>query len=318
MKPRLAEQMAADWQRTDQGLTPLAQGPPRVLMLEVTNHCNLACRFCYNRQARRERGYLSLDLARIALDQARDLGVGELALYSTGEPLLHPELDRLTALGKERGFYTYLTTNGLALTLDLGRRLAEAGLDSLKLSLDAGDREAYRRIKGRDAFDQVLANLAGIREISRELGRPRIICSFVQTRDNLPGLAAFRALAGPWADDLLVTWPVNLGGKVRPGAPEGAGPGERRPCRMLWDRLVVCHDGRLTPCCVDFEAELCFARLGQAPLSELWNHPRLVAWRKAHLAGDLAALPPCRACDAARVQTPERLLAAQAPAGEER
>ena len=55
---------------------------------------------------------------------------------SGGEPTLHPELDAIIRRIRERGAIATLITNGLLLTPERIRRLNEAGLDYLQISID--------------------------------------------------------------------------------------------------------------------------------------------------------------------------------------
>src|SRR5262245_56340428 len=77
------DDVEADWKAE-------APIPPKI-MFELTNACNHRCIFCYNPKMKREAGYLTRDAFLRIGREARSLGVTELALYTTGESLLHPD-----------------------------------------------------------------------------------------------------------------------------------------------------------------------------------------------------------------------------------
>src|SRR5205085_11652965 len=64
-----------------------------------------------------------------------DLGTTIITI-SGGEPLLHPELDRIIAHVRRRGMIAGMITNGYLLTVDRIRRLNRAGLEHLQISID--------------------------------------------------------------------------------------------------------------------------------------------------------------------------------------
>src|SRR2546422_3733451 len=66
-----------------------------------------------------------------------------------------------------------------------------------RVSLDAATRETYRRLRGVDQFDRVVANVRRLVELERERGRsvPRVSLWFTASRANLDELSAFVQLA---------------------------------------------------------------------------------------------------------------------------
>jgi MoaA/NifB/PqqE/SkfB family radical SAM enzyme len=106
---------------------------PLLVQLVVTRRCNLACGYCdeYDDFS----GPVELALLERRIDHAAGLGTIVLTLTG-GEPLLHPGLDRLVARAVAGGMVCTLISNGYALTRDWVRRLNEAGLSLLQMSVD--------------------------------------------------------------------------------------------------------------------------------------------------------------------------------------
>ena len=77
--------------------------------IEITNVCNLQCDFCPT--TKRKSAFMKVDLFSKILDQIK--GHTEyIYLHVKGEPLLHPELDKLLDISYEKGFKVNITTNG--------------------------------------------------------------------------------------------------------------------------------------------------------------------------------------------------------------
>lgn len=133
-----------------------------LLQMEVTNACNHRCVFCPNEDSSRKRRMLDVNLARRVMEECVGfLGNNKkICFHMNGEPLLYKPLPELVAYSKELGYdYSFVTTNGSVATDELLTELFEAGLDSIKFSINAGTRETYRKIHGADDFDNVISAL---------------------------------------------------------------------------------------------------------------------------------------------------------------
>src|SRR6202011_6111269 len=82
--------------------------------------------------------------------------------FSGGEPLLHPDLDRLIEHVRSRGIIAGLITNGYLLTPQRVNQLNDAGLDHLQISIDnvMPDDVSKKSLKVLDKKLQILADYA--------------------------------------------------------------------------------------------------------------------------------------------------------------
>ena len=126
------------------------------VLLEVTKHCNLRCRFCFANG-----GCVADDPPLDELKEAvRDIAVrcGQpLLQLSGGEPTLRDDLPVLVRFAKEAGIrYVQLNTNGLRLARepDYARQLAEAGLDIVFLQFDGLRDEIYETLRGAALLEE--------------------------------------------------------------------------------------------------------------------------------------------------------------------
>lgn len=70
----------------------------------------------------------------------------------------------------------------------------------------------------------------------------------------------------------------------------------RRPCPGIFSHLGVVWDGRVSPCCRDFEAQILLGSVLDTPLPRLWTGERLRDHRLAHIDGRFHDVPRCGDC----------------------
>jgi MoaA/NifB/PqqE/SkfB family radical SAM enzyme len=94
---------------------------------------------------------------------------------------------------KARSVYVLFNTNGTVLNEKNGRALIDAGLDELRVSLDAANRRSYLAIRGKDYFDRIVRNVRAFRALQDREGheRPRVSAWITGLRETLPELPAF-------------------------------------------------------------------------------------------------------------------------------
>lgn len=266
--------------------------PCRNLLIEVTNACNHHCVFCANSKMRRRHGFIEPAIAEKVLREAYALGTRDVGFYAMGEPLLDKNLARYVRFAKDTGYaYTYITTNGALMDEARCRELLDAGLDSIKFSMNAGTREGYLKVHGRDDFDLVLKNLKNIADLrAREGVDVKLYVSCVQTSLTAGEADALRSETERYVDE-VVFYPVyNQGGmmyEVNNGLMISEPPKLKPPCPLPFNSLTVTCEGFVTACCVDFEANLVVADLHKTTLAEAWASPLFKKLRQMHLRGDL-------------------------------
>jgi MoaA/NifB/PqqE/SkfB family radical SAM enzyme len=166
--------------------TALAPELPRQLYIEVTNRCNSLCASCpltYDHFLPFEpKHHLTWPQFRRIVDQLPR--IERAVLHGIGEPLLNPNLPRFVAHLKQCGAHVLFNTNAVLLDQRRGDALREAGLDELRVSLDAATPALYHRLRGIDKLQQITANLRAF--VARHGGeRPRVSLWFVGMQENL-------------------------------------------------------------------------------------------------------------------------------------
>lgn len=91
---------------------PKSKKPFKKAYLEITSQCNLDCSFCP--KTSRPPQFITVEQFDYLLGQVQPL-TDFVYLHLMGEPLLHPQLDRLLELCAQRELKVSLTTNGTLL-----------------------------------------------------------------------------------------------------------------------------------------------------------------------------------------------------------
>jgi MoaA/NifB/PqqE/SkfB family radical SAM enzyme len=202
--------------------TEIAQRPPVCLYLEVTNRCNLLCTTCPRTYEELEPpADMRWDLFTSSVDQVPALA--RAVLHGVGEPMLVANLPQMVRYLKDRGVYVLFNTNGTVLSERHGRALIDAGLDELRVSLDASNRESFKAVRGRDYFGRIVRNVRAFRELQeRERHtRPQVsvwLTGLKETVEQLPEFVKVAAEIGVKEVYLqrLVFFAESAIGKARP------------------------------------------------------------------------------------------------------
>lgn len=130
---------------------------PSLVDFQITDRCHLDCPHCYASSTSQGEHAPIADIL-FALEQIADVGAYQVALGG-GEPLLHPDLERVLTRCHELGLVPNLTTSGL----HLGERNLALIADycgAVGISLEGvGDAFDVYRKSGFARFQQVLAKL---------------------------------------------------------------------------------------------------------------------------------------------------------------
>lgn len=140
---------------------------PPVLILSVTNDCNLACKGCYACGQQRDRSAeLSMDDIRRVVSEAAELGVC-VTMIAGGEPLLKPGILKLPAAHPEMLFIMF--TNGLLLDTIAAQGAAHLRNLIPVISLEGGRALTDER-RGNGTYDAVTRVMAQLDAERRMFG----------------------------------------------------------------------------------------------------------------------------------------------------
>lgn len=278
--------------------------PINDLRIELSNICNHQCIFCANRKMTRKKGFIDEAFLKRILQEAYDIGFRGVGYYSTGEPFVSKNLKEYVRWAKKIGYqYVYITTNGAAVEFDKIKEVINAGLDSIKYSINGVDRDTYILIHGKDDFDRVIENLKRTYEYKQTLERKlNVFVSFAVTRYTEGRVEEFISKYKDYTDDIITANVINMGGYVPEvneylltGSTTDFDEGMTIPCYSLWNAVIITWEGYLTACCADFQNYFIYADLKTTSIKEAWHCDVIKNLRKKHLSGDIQGTP-CISC----------------------
>lgn len=285
---------------------PLHAKYPKNLMVEVTNACNLKCIMCDNRKMKRKKGFMDLDTYKLVLDNAKEIGIEMVGLYTTGESLLHPQIFDFIKTAKGMRFkYVYLTTNGIPLNEEKIDKIFESGLDSIKFSIDAASKGVYERLRPGGNFNVLYKNVKMLREMrDRKNSGLKIYASFVLTNENYHELKEFKEFWRGLIDEIILYIVTNQASHQTKEfdelVPENLKnmiiKNKEKYCNRLWNRIIVTYDGKFTICPEDFEAEMLYGDIHEGPMKEAWNNEKMKKFRLMFKTGNFDLSPRCKTC----------------------
>ena len=271
----------------------------RKVYLEISNICNLSCRFCPG--TKRAKKSLNEEEISVLLPKIRPY-TDYLYFHLMGEPLLHPKLERFLELAGNHGFKVILTTNGTLLKSKQEMLLASPALHKINISL-----HAFEANDLAVPFTEYLADCFtfGRAAAGKKLVVYRLWNNGGEDAQNDEILRTMKMyFPGNWVRERLGTriadrtyleygdkfdWP-DL------SAPEGS---NRLFCYGLRDQLGVLCDGTVVPCCLDHEGDLALGNLLTQDMEEILNSSRAKAIYEG-FSNREAAEELCRKCGYAR------------------
>jgi radical SAM protein with 4Fe4S-binding SPASM domain len=143
---------------------------PRLIFWEVTKGCNLRCIHC-RATATELSSPLDLPTAKALnlIEQVSQYAKPILVL-SGGEPLFRADIFELARFATDRGLRVALATNGTLVTEEVARKIVDAGVRRVSISLDganAATHEAFRGIPG--AFEAALKGFRNLQALGMSL-----------------------------------------------------------------------------------------------------------------------------------------------------
>jgi MoaA/NifB/PqqE/SkfB family radical SAM enzyme len=125
---------------------------PYSVMFEITERCNLGCKFCYLGRMKNTESDMPIKKVFNLIDQLEEAGCMEVILLG-GEPLIRKDFSRIYKYIKQKGMLVTIWTNGTLITPRIADLFKKYLPHHLRISIYAGSYEGYEKIAGNgDAF----------------------------------------------------------------------------------------------------------------------------------------------------------------------
>lgn len=288
----------------------LVAAPPAPISakIEISPRCNFRCDYCALRsRAAQPKQDMDFDRFRRITFELKTVGVKEIGVFHLGEPFMGPGLlvECIRYLKRELAMpYVFLTSNASLAFPDAVEACMQAGLDSLKWSINATDTAQFERVMGVSGrmFNWALMNIRAAWELRQARGyATRLYASSIRydgaQQVGMATLLAERVI--PYVDQHY--WlPLYSGGAFasereaalgyRPSAGNQGRIGALReplPCWSIFTEGHVTADGRMSACCFDATDNWIMGDLTKQSFMDAWHSPDFVKLRAAHLNKDV-------------------------------
>ncbi len=200
-----------------------------------------------------------------------------LYFHLMGEPLLHPELEKLLNIAADMGYKVIITTNGTLLSGQGELLLASAAVHKVNISLQSFEANIGGQLK---AYVESCAAFA------RRMGEKGKLC--VLRLWNSGGLESLNGqIEGMLENEFPKPWRESRGSRaladrvwLEPGEKfdwpdmDELDRGESCFCYALRDQAGVLCDGTVVPCCLDHEGDIALGNIFESSMEEILSSPR--------------------------------------------
>ena len=285
--------------------------PPLFYSIEVTNVCNYSCKYCPqgNPESHNiKKGRMELNLFEDILKSISKLKpVAQIYLTGSGEPLLHPELEKFITHSNQYGFIPSFSSNGSLLTKERIDSLIRSGKFSLTVDFSP-DKKIYETYRAGGNWDTVYKNLKSLLHAKKEMGgdypkieirdmstialssseeRERSLADLKKMFDNLP-VNRFSKLK-------VHRWTGNIDKRI---ASNDGKRNKYKLCTHPWSIFVITWNGEVIPCCRDFGSEYVIGKInGANDIPKIWNDDKIRSLRKSLGEKKPQEIIICKDCD---------------------
>lgn len=291
---------------------------PKSVKIELTGRCNYRCGFCALVQRDKQprlRDDMGLDFFKAITKEMFESGVEEIGVFYIGESLLCPQLtmDAIRYL-KEIGVpYVFLTTNGSLCTPEIAEGLMNAGLDSLKFSINASSDEQFEEVMGvkKKLYWKSQEYVKSTWEVRERIGASTRLYASSIYYDGEQGkqMEAIVERIKPYVDEHY--WlPLYSFGSVaaarekelgfRPTAGNQGRLGAMRAPLPCWNAFTEGHvraDGTVSLCGFDADGRFGVGNLHGDTWMNIWHGEKFREIRRHHLRKDVTGTV-CETCAA--------------------
>jgi radical SAM protein with 4Fe4S-binding SPASM domain len=309
---------------------------PLCICIEPTNICNFKCLMCW--QSTEEYKYeggpffnMDMDLFhKILVDiqafcKKTKKKIKLVKLYSTGEPLLHPEIATMLREIKEADICNQveITTNGALLTKVMAESFVQSGLDYLRVSIYSVLSERQAKITQSNVTpEQILENIKYLKNYrdGQCKNRPFIAAKIMDThtdendrfREMYRNISDEQVIDVPWDLPGLEEKPLDrLYGSEKSGEDaekaylEKVGISTRQVCRYPFTHLTIRNNGDAVVCCTDWARSTKLGNVCQQSIEEIWTSRALFDFRVMQLKTKGKHHPLCKDCPIPLQNKPE-------------
>lgn len=278
---------------------------PVDMSLELASLCNMRCTYCYHADGSNlpfTRGFMSYEMAERALRQAASLGVESVKFNYRGEATLNPRFSDILHLAKSLAkgstFQDRILNSNFKFKSDRTDIFeALCTLTKVKVSYDSFTKEVFERQRAGGNHDLTTDNIATFHD--RYLtSSTTLVLQAVKT--NLNKFEDLRKLQQERFPKASLSVRDMVEGRVNKSLDrlkhKSRDFSQRQSCLQAHVRLIVHHDGKVSPCCPSINNDLIIGEFPKQNLYEIFNSFEARALRRGLKKGWAFETNPCKTC----------------------
>lgn len=276
---------------------------PQEIILEVTNRCNLKCRFCHfhGQEAvrRRELGSMDKKIWNKVLDEISgwDKPCGVLT-HGAGEPLLYSDLtELLIRISKIKHVSKGFMTNGMLLTEEISKKIVDLQVNSIAFSIDGVNPETHDYFRRNADLKLIEKNVESLISLKEKAGSnlPLLFFNMVGYPEILHQTEDYVAKWLPHAESVMISTFRPVGSRKLWDDSVIHHPFQK--CPLLYNQMVIAFNGDIGLCCEDINLDVPLGNVMDSDLISVFNKSRNIKkYRKAHERGTIDGLKLCSDC----------------------
>ncbi|MBF0288495.1 MAG: radical SAM protein [SAR324 cluster bacterium] len=265
---------------------------PRYIQIETTISCNATCWFCPQKFATRRPMFMTNDVWKKIIDDTRELGV-TYRPFILNEPFIDKRMPQIIQYIKEDPTASVeFNTNGEPLTPKRADEIIEAGVDTVRFSVDGIKKETFDEARGI-SYDKVYANVgyflktanASEKNITTEIRMIRFPGTEEEQKEFYEYWQDYNPSSIIFTDLYRYPW-------------EGQTDSLNLPCLKIIDEMFFYVDGRATLCCWDSKERQIVGDVREEHVLDIWNGEILKHCRELLDEGKRSEIHLCSRCDA--------------------
>ena len=268
------------------------------IYIEITNICNLNCKFCP--ETNRKKEFMSLENFEEIIKKIQT-HTKLVCLHVKGEPLLHKSLEHILKILEKYNLQANITTNGTLIKENLEILKKSKAVRQINFSIHSiTQNEKLNKQYLQDIFESAeqlkntmisyrLWNLQSI----KENGVNNNIIKTIEEYYNIPNLKQ-QLIENDFIkikenmfinQDIEFTWPdINKKPIIENGR-----------CLALKEQVAILVDGTVVPCCLDNNGDIVLGNILKETIEDILNNPKSVTIKK-NFENSIITCKLCNTC----------------------
>jgi len=253
------------------------------IYIEITNICNLKCKFCP--ETKRKKEFINIEKFEEIICKIKDY-TNLVCLHVKGEPLLHPQFEDILNILEKYNLKTNITTNGTLIKDKIETIKKSTAIRQINFSLHSiTQNDVFNENYLNDIFEYTkdlnniiisyrLWNLKDIKDNDINLEIIKSIEEYYNIQDlkqKLSGNNFLKIKENVFINqDIEFTWPdINKEEIIQSGR-----------CLALKEQIAILVDGTVVPCCLDNNGDIQLGNIFEEGIEEILNKPKSIEIKK--------------------------------------